>query len=165
MRQTSSICFMLAASIGFGCGSTPESECLDVPAMPAATEAALSEFVSCRGYIDWPAETMRNPTTAPHGDETRVYINSTLETSLAASNTEHPVNSTAVKEIFRSGELAGWAAMIKVAEGTGNSSWYWYEVLDTAPGTTPVAASIGAAACTGCHQNGTDFFRTIFPLR
>lgn len=147
------------------CDNASEPECNDVPALPATNADALFEFSSCRGYIDWPAESASFPTAAPHGDATRVYINPAFEASLQAGNIEHPVGSMAVKEIFTNGELSGWAAMIKVEPGVLDNNWYWYEVLDTAPGTAPVAAATGVSVCVNCHRSGTDFLWTNYPLR
>lgn len=165
MRPTSLLLTLVFAAALASCGGASESECLDVPALPAANATAVAEFVSCRGYIDWTAESAPQPTVAPHGEETRVYINASLEGSLRDASTEHLVGAASVKEIYSGGTLSGWAAMIKVEAGAGDTGWYWYEVLDIAPGSAPVAASVGASACIGCHQDGTDYFRTAYPLR
>lgn len=157
--------FALPIAVALAACGPNASDCIDVPEVPAADADAAFEFVTCRRYIDSPAETERHGTSSPHGDETRVWINHTMEEALMANATEMPVGSVSTKEIYSNGAQQGWALMVKVAAGTSADTWYWYEVLGSEPGTEPVVAAVGASACTGCHSAGTDYFRTFFPLR
>jgi hypothetical protein len=96
----------------------------------------------------------------------RVFINDLLEQSLASGATDHPVGAASVKEIYRADgeELRGWAVMVKVDADFG-PAWYWYENYSTRSTDSPVADSVGAGICTGCHSQGRDFFLTPFPLQ
>jgi len=111
-------------------------------------------------YKRYKAESAVHPssTGAVHGD-VRIFVNDKLDASMRSGGNEHPVGSVSVKELFRDGELYGWAAAIKAKSGAKGNGWYWYEVLSTTDSSKPVAASLGSTTCTGCHSTGNDFIR------
>lgn len=89
-----------------------------------------------------------------------VTDNDKLDKSMVAGNAEHPVGSVAIKELHKDGKMYGWAAAIKAREDDGKGNgWYWYETLSLTDGRKPVAASLGANMCVGCHSTGEDFIR------
>ncbi|MCG5056079.1 MAG: hypothetical protein KA712_24265 [Myxococcales bacterium] len=120
-------------------------------------KAALIAYLQSGAYETLPAEPAAHPSTGPHFGLVRTFFNQALADSLAQGNSVHPVGAAAVKELFRQGStVRGWAVMVKVAEGSGGGSWYWYEGIDG----TEFAASTGAGLCTGCHGAGRDFVLT-----
>ena len=137
----------------------------DVP-----TDASeLFTFLSADNYRSFAAETeVHSPNgNSPHKD-VRVFVNSILEDSLKAGNSEHPVGSASVKELYEADKttLMGWAVMVKTnAQSNGGQGWYWYEIFSTTDGSNPDFDGNGLVACIGCHATGgTDFFRTPYPL-
>ena len=115
-------------------------------------------------------ESAPHPSIGPHsrlGLPVRVYLNDTLDASLAADRSEHPMGASAVKEMFdEDGTLQGWAVMVKTEASSANGrGWFWYEVTSTTDGASPVAAANGAPLCTGCHFTGTDYVLTMYPLQ
>ncbi len=160
------IFFALLSAALLSCGGGETADCSGMAIeTPNADADSIATFVRCNGYSAWAAESVVHDTMAPHGQQTRVFINSALDQSLNSGAMEHPVGATSVKEIYTNGALSGWAAMIKVQSGAAGDGWYWYEVLSVAEGASPVAASTGAGLCTGCHSAGQDFFRTVYPLQ
>jgi len=134
----------------------------DDPAVPPAEADELRDWASRRGYLDWPAETTIHDSAGPHFGGVRVWIDPTLSASLDAGNTQHPVGSTAVKELYGDDDRRdGVSIMLKTKEGTGPEQWYWYERYE---GET-YADGQADGLCTGCHEAGIDGFRTEFPLR
>jgi hypothetical protein len=158
--------FALALLIGCG-DSGPASDCSNITAEDVPSEsAALFAYLDCAGYEGLASESSVHPSTSAHSSMARVFINDTLEQSLASGAAEHPVGAASVKEIYQGNgtTLRGWAAMVKVEAGSGGDTWFWYENYDTASNDSPVAASRGAGICVPCHGPGRDHFLTPFPL-
>lgn len=131
-----------------------------------ANAAELLPWLEAGEYLDFPAESQIHGQTgaSPHGD-VRVFINETLDASLAADNESHPEGSAAIKEIYGSdgSTLAGWAVSVKTqADSAGGEGWYWYEILNG----SVLADGNADPTCNGCHMNtGVDFFSSIYPLQ
>lgn len=145
--------------------STPPRTTPSDGSVPASPDA-LFAFLQSRAYTTFAAESEVRPTSAPHMSLVRTFLNPTLEASLAAGAGSHPVGAAAVKELYDSrGELAGWAAMVKIADSDGSdgAAWYWYEVFSPTTGS-PTIEGVGNTVCTGCHASGADFVRIPFPL-
>ncbi|MCA9648977.1 MAG: hypothetical protein H6712_32285 [Myxococcales bacterium] len=121
----------------------------------------LSMWLEAGSYSSWAAESGNHASTGPHG-EVRTFFNDEMVASFDAGNTVHPVGSAAVKELYNgSGAEIGWAVMVKVAEGEGANSWYWYlESSDTV-----TADGEGIPTCENCHVSGTDRVLTPYPLQ
>ena len=121
-------------------------------------------------YRDFAAqESSNHPSAGPHtntGLPVRVFLDPTLNASLQAGNVQHPVGSSAVKEMYDdSGQLQGWAVMVKSQDDSqGGAGWFWYEITSTTDGSTPVASGNGVPGCFGCHFGGDDFVLTSYPL-
>lgn len=127
------------------------------------TVAELQTFLASGAYQNWTAESAVHGSTGPHFGDVRTFVNDDLFDSLDAFNTTHPVCSASVKELYGQGGNAvrGYSVMVKVTDGSGGDSWYWYEDYDG----SVVAEGVGNGTCTGCHGSGTDFFRSPFPLQ
>lgn len=135
----------------------------DLPADAApANSSELVPWLEAGSYTAWPAESEAHPSAGPHFTAVRTFVNDTLLVSLEAGAEDHPVGSTAVKELYGSDpEIGGWAVMVKVAPGSSDDNWYWYESFQ---GTT-YADETGNAGCGNCHSMGLDFVRTPIPLQ
>lgn len=152
-----------------GAGSTSDTDTdddttgVDLPPDAAPVDSAeLVPWLEAGNYTGWPAESEAHASAGPHFTAVRTFVNDTLLGSLEAGSEDHPVGSTAVKELYGSGpEVGGWAVMVKVAPGSSDDNWYWYEVFE---GTT-YADETGNAGCGNCHGQGQDFVRTPIPLQ
>jgi hypothetical protein len=113
-------------------------------------------------YLEWYREPAIHPSEGPHGQSVRTHFNAPLYGSLLGGNEIHHGESAAVKEMYADGVLVGWSAMAKREERAGADTWYWYELPDREPDTDPVEGW-AHPTCTGCHEAGLDFVRTIPP--
>lgn len=129
--------------------------------------AALLPWLQAREYASFPKESKVHASTGPHGGSVRTYITPSLEASLAAKATEHPMGAAMVKELYGSGsEVTGWAVAVKTAgSSAAGDSWYWYEIFGTTSATKPVADGKGLPGCKGCHSGGVDFVLSPYPLQ
>lgn len=133
----------------------PEAPAADAP--PAASQfppqgrRLLDPWLAAGHYKSWKCEA--GPVTpragSPHG---RVRICSNDLASRHGSG-PYPVGAASVKEIYYGNRIGVFAVSVKVAPGTGGSTWYWYEQNDM--------EGVGAPGCAGCHsradrQGGND---------
>ena len=130
---------------------------------PNAGGAEALDWLEGGGYLDWTAESSIHGSTGPHFGDVRTYVNDILLQSLQGGNAQHPAGSAAVKELYGDGDgVRGWTTMIKLADDSaGGDNWHWYERYE---GDDLIDAA-GAAACTGCHGSGLDYWRSPFPLQ
>lgn len=155
---------LFACALLCACGDPEPSTTaqFDVP----SEAVALQSFLDAGDYLDFPAESGVHAGTngSPHG-QVRVFINPTLEASLASGADAHPAGSAAIKELYdgEGSTLIGWAVSLKTeAESEGGIGWYWYEQLD---GNVVVDGN-GETGCTGCHiGSGTDLVAIDYPLQ
>lgn len=114
-------------------------------------------------YASWEAEPAPHAPvgTSPHPGEVRTFFNPSLAQSMGAGNTEHPVGSAAVKESWVDGDLAGWFIEVKVAEGDGPETWYWWSDL---AGVDALGGEASVMGCVGCHAAGVDYVTTEYPF-
>ena len=139
---------------------------LAAAAEPPSDAAALRAWLDAGSHREWRKESRPHRSAGPHPETVVTYVNSPLHDSLGAGAREHPVGAAAVKELYRGGNLSGYAVAIKTqAKSAVGRGWYWYEVTSLAPDAKPVAAAHGVPLCLGCHLAGTDFVLTPFPLR
>lgn len=177
-----------ALSVTVGCGGgddgVPASSLSDA-ATDAATDAAdvgapdarpvavptnggaLLPWLQAREYAAFPKESKVHASTGPHGGSVRTYITPSLDASLAAKATEHPMGAAMVKELYGGGsEVTGWAVAVKTAAtSAAGDNWYWYEIFGTTSATKPVADGKGLPGCKGCHSGGVDFVLSPYPLQ
>ncbi|MEQ9320899.1 MAG: hypothetical protein RIF41_17185 [Polyangiaceae bacterium] len=140
-----------------GTGAGGMAAC-DIPTTTAEVEA----FLAGGSYTSFTAESAPHDSAGPHFGNVRVFVNDLLFDSLEAGGGNHPVCSAAIKELYGSGAtVRGHSLSVKVSDGAGGDSWYWYELYD---GST-FADSVGASLCTGCHGGGDDFVLSPFPLQ
>ncbi|WP_146662519.1 hypothetical protein [Enhygromyxa salina] len=136
----------------------------DGDAAVPSNAAELLPFLEAESYAGFAAESAVHAATgaSPHGD-VRVFINATLDGSLADGNAAHPVGSAAIKELYMNDARVGWAVMVKTqADSDGGNGWYWYEIMND----SVIADGNGDMTCTGCHAGtGNDFFSTVYPLQ
>jgi hypothetical protein len=142
--------------------SSPPSSPTTTPAGVPIGGEALRPWLEAGSYLGWAAEGSIHTPNSPHPSMVRVFVNDLLLESLEEGGTEHPAGSAAVKEIYGpSLDLRGWAVTVKVQDDADNGrGWYWYERV----GTFQFADGTGEVGCTGCHSQGTDYFRSPFPL-
>jgi hypothetical protein len=165
---------LLSMGVTSGCDGGDEAGDGDTATETGDTGAAgdvpsnadeLTPFLEGNGYSGFSAESAvhAGTGTSPHG-MVRVYINDTLEQSLAAGNSSHPVGSAAIKELYDADGVTvdGWAVSVKTAQDSGDGmGWYWYRIIND----DLTSDSNGDAQCTGCHQPGVDYFTTVYPLQ
>ncbi len=138
-------------------GQTPDQ-------VPPIETAALEAWLDEGSYVTWPAESAPHESTGPHFGSVRSWVNDVLHDSLEAGNATHPVGSASIKELYGgdgSDSALGYSVMVKVTEGSGNDTWYWYEGYQG----RVFGDGVGASICTGCHGDGQDFFLSPFPLQ
>jgi hypothetical protein len=133
----------------------------DVP----SNAADLQAFLDAGDYSGFAAESAVHASTgtSPHG-MVRVFINETLDQSLTAGNTSHPIGSAAIKELYGDDGTTriGWAVSVKTADDSGDGmGWYWFRSADG----MVTHESNGNADCTACHAPGVDYFTSSYPLQ
>ena len=154
-------CVMSLGCDGDSDGDSDSGSLSDVPSQAGP----LQDFLDAGEYLDFAAESGVHGSTngSPHGD-VRVFLNASLDDSLAAGNTAHPAGAAAIKELYAADQstLIGWAVAVKLeADSDGGQGWYWYERLDG----TVVADGKGPSGCVGCHVgSGVDFVASEYPL-
>jgi hypothetical protein len=119
--------------------------------IPPQGRRLLDPWLAAGHYKSWRCEVgVMNPRAgSPHG---RVRICSNDLASRHGSG-PYPVGAASVKEIYYGNRIGVFAVSLKVAPGTGGSTWYWYEQNDM--------EGVGAPGCAGCHsradrQGGND---------
>ena len=146
-------------SVLVGCGSGGSSTA--VVDGVTTTADGMTTFIKAGSYKSWKAEAKSHDDGNDHG-RVRVFFNDKLATSLGANNTTHPKGAMVVKEIFNdTGDLTGHAMMIKLKDGSGASSWAFFE--GDAPDYKTPEYGVGMEECANCHQAGKDFIQSPLP--
>lgn len=115
-------------------------------------QAALEVWLAEGHYKAWACEASIFPRrlNGAHGNH-RICSNRVLMDSTSGP---YPVGAASVKELYE-GQMNrpnGFAVGLKIIEGPGNHTWYWYERTGRLATLTPVADGVGVAACgSGCH--------------
>lgn len=115
---------------------------------PPEGDADMQAWLDEEHYVDWTCQPAIGDAHAasPHGRR-RICHNDALATALDGEPL--PVGSAVVKEIYNDAdERAGTAVLLKVGDGTGGDSWYWYERT----GVITVTDGRDAIGCVGCHE-------------
>ncbi len=130
----------------------------DVPTRPSE----LRQYLADQLYLGFAAESESHRSVGAHVSPVRVFINDELADSLDKGNPQHPAGAAAIKELWGDNEDVpkGWAVMVKLADGEGGDSWYWYEQL----AGEVLYEGAGRPVCVDCHQPGRDYFVTDYPL-
>jgi hypothetical protein len=118
--------------------------------VPPMGQAALEAWLASGAYKQWRCENQIFPMrlNGAHGHH-RICSNDLVY----QEGTSYPVGAASVKELFDMMDRPyGYAVGVKVAAGSGASSWYWYERVGRLATLSPVADGIGVAACGPmCH--------------
>lgn len=148
--------------------STPESSPSEAP----LDEQALFKYLRSGRYRSFKAqESSTHPGRGPHteiGLPVKVFYNASLARSMKSGSSSHPSGATAIKEMYdASGELQGWAVMVKTGADTDDGrGWFWYEVTSATDSTAIAAVGNGVPGCISCHaRGGTDLVRSGYPLK
>jgi hypothetical protein len=166
IRRISIILFAAAilATLGFPQSYVSKADTAKILEVPTV-EDQLFPWLQDQAYKLWYHEAAAHQSSGPHG-QVLDYLNPTLEASMKAGDSEHPIGSAAVKELYANGHVTGWVVMVKtMATSNNGAGWYWYGVTSTTDSTQVVASGNGASACTGCHSSGGhDFIKIPFPF-
>lgn len=146
---------------------TPENLNIELP----LGKDELFAFLTTKEYGAFETqEKNMHPSAGPHtklGLPVKVYMNDIIANSLTANNSEHPLGSVIVKEMFDANNvLSGWAVMAKTQASTEDGKgWFWYEVTSTKDANSLQAMGNGVIGCTSCHSSGgRDMVKTEFPF-
>jgi hypothetical protein len=163
MKHAVAVMVLLAA----GCASSPPSGdaaasspgsdagAASSPEVPPQGQQALEAWLATGAYKGWHCEAQISPSRGgAHGSD-RICTNDLLH---AAPAPPFPLGSASVAEMFDAqGRTNGYAVSVKVAAGSGDSTWYWYERAGSSPTSRPVADTIAHPVCADCHsQSPTD---------
>jgi hypothetical protein len=132
-----------------GTADTPDAE-VATPQRPPRGQAALEGWLAERHYKAWRCEASIFPPrlTGNHGRH-RVCSNELL---LGSTVGTYPVGAASVKELFGAAdEPNGFAVGLKIEEGVGPHTWYWYERRGTDPRGAPKAQGVAVPDCAVCH--------------
>ena len=149
----------------------PTADTPDIDSAVPTDLQKLSRYLKDGAYQEFTArESVPHPSRGPHtnvGWPVRVFFDPTVNESMEAGTSSHPIGSSIVKEMFDdNGELQGWAVMVKTqADSAGGKGWFWYETTNVNDPTEVVAAGNGVQLCQGCHFIGKDFVLTTYPLQ
>ena len=121
------------------------------------TKAELDKYLEAGDYKDFLSESEVHASTGPHGNGVKTYFTDSLQESLLAGNSEHPIGAAAIKELYDGDTIDGWAVLVKVRDdGPEELRYYWYEIL----GGTIYADGEDEPGCSDCHSGGKDFVLT-----
>ena len=106
-------------------------------------------------YLDW----QRHAPAPGMVGGAIVYLSPALAASLHDGHSSHPLGAAAVRELVsaESGEMIGWAYMLKLDDAPDGDGWFFYEVFATTRDAAANLAERGAPGCVGCHADGVDF--------
>jgi hypothetical protein len=141
---------LLAASCG---GSAPPEPPVGLPAspqLPPQGQPALEAWLAEGHYRSWAceAEISAPRLSGTHGRH-RVCSNDKL---LASSDALYPPGAASVKELYDPMDGPnGFAVGIKIAEGDGPRTWYWYERRGAVAGVAALAEGVAVPDCAVCH--------------
>jgi hypothetical protein len=122
---------------------------------PPQGQAAIEAWLAAGAYLQppWRCEgsIMAPRLNGAHG-RNRTCSNELL---LAADGVPYPAGAASVKEMFDlQSRPNGYAVSLKVAEGGGDQTWYWYERAGSSPTSRPVADGVAVDICgSGCHAD------------
>jgi hypothetical protein len=126
----------------------------DLPASPQRPphggQQAVEDWLAAGYFHSWRCEGVISPPrlTGNHGRH-RICSNDLL---LASATGPYPVGAASVKELFTTDDAPnGFAVGLKVSEGEGPQTWYWYERRGTNPAGKPLAQGLGVPDCAVCH--------------
>ena len=122
------------------------------PQRPPVGQAALEAWLAQAFHQAWTCEDRIFPPrlNGTHGLH-KICSNQALLASTSTSG-PYPVGAASVKQLFTAGNQPnGFAVGVKIEEGEGPNTWYWYERRGTSPTARPLAEGINVPDCAVCH--------------
>lgn len=157
---------VVVLGLGAACPSTPPPPedggiLSEEDQSPPEGDTAVQEWLAGEHHRAWTCHDAigDGSEASPHGR--RLICWNDLLVS-ADGDGEIPVGAAAVKEIYDDNdERSGTSVLLKVAEGQGGDSFYWFERL----GAFTVSDGRDSIGCTGCHngavaEGGREMFFT-----
>jgi hypothetical protein len=121
------------------------------PELPPQGHGALEAWLADGHYKSWTCEMgiSNKRLNGAHGRH-RICSNRLL---IESTTGPYPVGAASVKEMYAADDRPnGYAVGLKVGEGNGEESWYWYERTGTSSTSSPVADGIAVKICgMECH--------------
>jgi len=135
-------------------GSAPRPGPIEEPGTlqrPPRGQAALEAWLGEGHYRGWACEAAISAPrlSGTHGRH-RICSNDLL---IASTEGPYPAGAASVKELFQpDADLPnGFAVGLKVSDGDGPQTWYWYERRGQDPAAAPLAQGVGVPDCAVCH--------------
>jgi hypothetical protein len=136
---------------------------IPTPQRPPRGQAALEAWLAEGHYKAWKCESMIFPPrlSGNHGRQ-RICANELLIGSTAGT---YPVGASSVKELFDvTDQPNGYAVGLKIEDGVGPQTWYWYERRGTDPKGKPKADGMALPDCAVCHQMAERDYVFVRPM-
>jgi hypothetical protein len=152
---------MMAAVLLLGCQASAPADG-GTAQRPPRGQAALEGWLAAGSHRGWACEGMISPPrlSGNHGRQL-ICANDLL---LGSTSGSYPVGAASVKELYDQADGPnGFAVGLKVEEGDGPQSWYWYERRGTDPTATPRAEGVAVPDCAVCHGTAARDFVFIRP--
>ena len=144
-----------AQETGPGTGpDVPAAGSLDgagTPQRPPRGQRALEPWLAAGHHLQWKCEQDIFPSRMGglHGRH-RICSNDLL---LGSTSESYPAGAASVKELFDDRDRPnGFSVGLKIEEGVGGHTWYWYERTGRLTTFTPRGDGVGDPACSVCHQ-------------
>jgi hypothetical protein len=163
--------FLLVCLTVLSCGGetpAPDAGPIDLPDAapptpqrpPRGDQAAMEAWLAAGHYLAWRCEDVISPPRGlgGHGRQ-KICSNDVL---LASTSGTYPVDSASVKLMYGAMDQPnGFSVGLKVTDGPGGFTWYWYERVGASP-AGPAKSGVGIPDCAVCHQQAARdyvFFR------
>ena len=119
------------------------------PQRPPVGQAALEAWLAQAFHQAWTCEDRISPTA----DRQSRAAQDLFQPGAAVQHQRGlPGGAASVKELYTTGDQPnGFAVGVKVEEGAGAYTWYWYERRGTSPSARPLAEGVGVPDCAVCH--------------
>lgn len=158
LARLAAVAALLAGGCGGGSDPPPAPPPVDAaadadpgtPQRPPVGQAAVEAWLAQVFYRAWTCEDRIFPPrlTGNHGRH-KICSNQAL---LDSGSGPYPVGAASVKELYTASDQPnGFAVGVKVTEGEGTNTWYWYERRGTSPAVRPLAEGVGVPDCAVCH--------------
>ncbi|WP_103070171.1 cytochrome P460 family protein [Aquimarina sediminis] len=139
---------------------TPTDKKFDIP----LEKEKLFAYLNTEKYksLKYREDETPHRSAGPH-EFVRSFFSDNLAESVKAGNSEHPIGSYAIKEMYKDGKQYGWAVMLKTQESSDKGNgWFWYEVTDRNDISKEQTYGNGVKGCVSCHAIGKDMVRASF---
>ena len=120
------------------------------PQRPPAGSAEMEAWLARSFYEQWSCEVgVSAPRLSGNHGRHRICSNQAL---LDSSGGPYPVGAASVKQLYTTTDQTnGFAVGVKVQEGEGPNTWYWYERRGALSTAGLLAQGVGVPDCTVCH--------------